>query len=70
MCTSHFEVHSKLATRFSLVYSSESVVYVEVMVPSARVSITGKLANPHDLIDDVVTLEERRQNGESESSSY
>lgn len=52
------------ATTFSLVYEVETVVSVEIMVPSARLPLTSKIMDSQDRVYDVETIEEKRKSAE------
>lgn len=61
---------STRATPFSLVYGAETVVLVEVAVPSARLALASKILNPDSRTYDVETLEEPRRRSEEKWQVY
>lgn len=61
---------STQATPFSLVYGAESVVLIEVLVPSTRLALASKISSSDDRIGDVKPLDEKQQSAEEKRLSY
>lgn len=51
--------------RICLIYGTEAVVPVEVMVPSTLLALASKVSELHDRIHDVEALEKKRQSAEN-----
>lgn len=58
------------ATPFSLVYGVEAVVPIEILEPSARLTLASKINDPRERIHDVEAIDERRSKAEQKWSTY
>lgn len=67
---SHVNTHLNRGHTFSLVYGVEEMVFIEVMVPSARIVLSSKLEDSHDRIRDMQAFNERMHNVENTRLSY
>lgn len=56
----YFKVHVDSSHTFLVHLWAEAMVLVEIMTPPARLALASKVADTHDLVADVETLEEKR----------
>lgn len=66
----YFKVHVNSTTPFLLICGVEAMVLVKITIPSACLALASKVANTHNRVHDVETLEEKKHNVENMWSSY